>query len=489
MDFADVKFEEELTPFEYMMFRADLDTRSRTSLMFIETLDEVPDIDRLRTQVDRTTRVAYRLRQHVVAPLVPLAPARWVIDPDFDLDYHFRRIALPQQGGLRALLDFAAVLHATPLDPGRPLWEVTLVENLQNGDAKAALLWKFSHTVTDGVGGMVLDSMIHQESRDFDHGPMPLVPVPEDVSAMDLTRGAVRRAPLTLVRGSAKRAGGLLNLTRHSLRHPVLSTSAVTGKVAEIRRLVGPPAVEPSPLLRRRSLNHRFDALDFPFADLRASAKAHECSVNDAYLAAVAGGLRRYHEAKGMPIEAMGVAMPVSIRTSGSAAGNQWSSVTLRVPIAETDVVKRMREVRAQVLTARSNSTFDPAKLVAPLVAWIPQALLAGAGTGNLGFDVQASNVPGHSSDRFIAGARILQTVPIGPLPGVAMMITMVTLSGQCSVGINYDTAAFADTDLFEAAMREGFEEVLEIGRSSKSPSPKPIANKRRTATSQGETS
>ncbi len=466
MDLAQVEFEEELSPFEYMMYRADLDTRSRTSLMFIETLDRVPEAERLRQQIERTTRVALRLRQHVVAPLVPLAPARWVVDPDFDLDYHFRRIALPGPGSFRQVLDLAAVLQATPLDPGRPLWEVTLMEGLDDGEAKAALCWKFSHTVTDGVGGMVLDHMIHQDARDPDQGPMPLRPVPEDVSAIDLTRRALRRSPVALTRGSVSRVGGAVGLAAHSARHPMSSAGALTRKVGELRRLVGSPVAEPSPLLQRRSLNHRFDALDFPLAELRAAAKAHECSVNDAYLAAVSGGLRRYHDELGVPLDALGLAMPVNIRTSETAAGNQWAAVTLRLPLAETDVARRMQEVRAQVITARTNTSLDPAQLIAPLVAWIPQRLLAGAGTGGLGFDVQASNVPGHSSDRFIAGARIIRSVPIGPLPGVALMITMVTLSGQCSVGLNYDTASFTDQERFEACMRAGFEEVLDVGRA-----------------------
>lgn len=468
MDLVNIEFDNELSAFDYMMYRADMDARSRTSLMFIETLDRIPDIDRLREQVDRASRVVVRLRQRVVAPLVPVAPARWVVDPDFSLDYHFRRVGLSGPGTFRQLLDLAQVLHATPLDLGRPLWEVTFVEGLDDGEAKAALLWKFSHTVTDGVGGMLLDQMIHQEARDPSPSPMPPLPVPQDVTPLDLTTRAVRRLPLTVVKRSVGGTTGAARLLGRAARHPVSSASSAVRVADELRKFSGAPVTEPSPLLRRRSLNHRYEALDFPLAGLRAAAKTQGGSVNDAYLAAVAGALRLYHAALGVPVEAVGAAMPVNARDASAKAGNQWSAVTIRLPVGEADVARRIQKVREQVLTARTETTINPAQLIAPLVAWLPQQLIAGTGSGDLGFDIQVSNVPGHSSDRYIAGARITRSVPIGPLPGVAMMATMVSFSGQCFVGVNYDTASFTEADLLAKSLREGFDEVLDLVTSSK---------------------
>lgn len=413
---------------------------------------------------------------------MPLGPARWVIDPDFDLDYHFRRISLPGPGSFRQLLDHAAVLHASPLDLDRPLWEVTLIEGLNNGESKAALCWKFSHSVTDGVGGMVMDQMIHQSERDLDQGAMPHVPVPEDVSSMDLALRGIKGLPLNLVRGAAGAALGAVRAARQTLSSPIQSASVAAKTLGELRKLGAPPLAPPSPLLTGRGLERRYIAIDRPFADLRAVAKAHECSVNDVYLAALAGGLRRYHERMGMPIDALGLIMPVSIRQSATqGAGNQWVAVAVRLPIAETDVVRRMKKIRAQVLNARESTTLDLANLIAPFVTWIPQALITGLGPapGNLGFDVHVSNVPGSASDRYIAGAKITRSVPLGPL-SVAMMITMASFGGRCFVGVNYDTAAVTDNEVFESSMEAGFDEVLSAGgtkkasRSAKSPKTEP---------------
>ncbi len=479
MDLPAIAFDRDLSAFDHMLYRADADAHSRTSMMFIETLDVSPDPERLRALLERATRGFPRLRQRVVAPMVPITPARWVVDPDFDLDYHFRRIALPGPGTFRQLLDLAATLHASPLDLGRPLWEVTLVDGLQTDDAQAAILWKMSHTITDGVGGLVLDRLIHDESREPADLPMLPLPSPEDLSSLELTRSGLRGLPRALVGGSVSRGARLVGAAARAARHPVAAASATASTVGEVRKLVGPAVAEPSPLLQRRSLNRRFEAIDFELSDLRATAKAHGCSVNDAYLAGVAGALRRYHDELGVPVDAIPLAMPINVRSAGSdGAGNQWSAVTLPLPLAEQDLERRLHTIREHVLTARSGSTINPGRLVAPLLAWVPQGILAGNGSGALGIDVQASNVPGHPSDRYSAGARITRSVPIGPLPGVAMMITMVTLAGRCFVGVHYDTAAVREPELFARGLAEGFAEVTEPPRAAAPRRPRTTTSK-----------
>lgn len=466
-----IEWSGELTSFEYMMFRADVDSHSRTSIVQIETLDTVPEWDRLRYELDRASRVALRLRQHVVAPLLPLTPARWVVDPDFDLDYHLRRISLPAPGDFRQLLDLAQVLHAAPLDLGRPLWELTLVEGLNDGDGKAALIWKMSHAITDGVGGMLLDSVIRTGEREPERGPLPQVPVPEDVSPIDMTRRAVRRLPITLVGGAVKLVG--------RARDPGATLRSAAHVLGSLRKMAAPVA-PPSPLLRRRSLNRRFDAFDVPLSALRDAAKAHGFSVNDAYIAAVGGAMRHYHEQLGVPVDVIALGMPISIRAAdGLNAGNQWTAATIAAPVAEADPVKRMRAVRELVLHARAESTSNPMGLIAPVLAWMPQQLMSGLGGGSVGLDIQASNVPGAPAPRYLAGAKVLRNVPIGPLPGVAMMLTMMSQAGRCYVGAHYDTAAFTDSELLEVSLRRGFDEVIAVGTAKKPPPTKKASQRR----------
>lgn len=451
----------ELSAFDYMMFRADMDTRTRTTIMQIETLDVVPDWELLRSELDRASRIALRLRQRVVAPIVPLAPARWVVDPDFDLDYHVRRIQLPGSTTLRQLLDFAQTMFHVPLDANRPLWEVVLIEGLDEDGMKAAMIWKLSHATIDGVGGAALDQLIRSDVRDPGQRTMPPVPIPEDLTPLELTQKAFRGLPVRLV-GTMLRGGRkLAELGTRALREPADAIAEATRLVNSVRHTVS-SETEPSPLLRGRSLQRRFDTHMLPLQPLRNAGRSHGCSTNDAYLAAIAGAMRMYHEGLGVPIESISLAMPINIRAdSDPAGGNQWSSAKLALPVAERDPVTRMKAIRQMVITARSDAGLNLMALVSPIVAWVPSALLSGAGGGSVGIEIQASNVPGSPVARYLAGAKIIRTIPIGPLPGVAMMMTMMSQDGQLHLGINVDPAAFTDHELLMNSIRAGFDEVV----------------------------
>lgn len=462
MDVGAIEWDDELSPFDYMMFRADADPRSRTTIMTVEMLDEVPDRAAFRHSLERATRIVPRLRQHVVAPMVPVASARWVIDPDFDMDYHLRWISLPSPAGLREVLDLSQTAQATPLDQHRPLWEVTVIEGIDEGDARAALVWKLSHAVTDGIGGMILDRIIRSEERHGEPEPMPPIPTPEDVTALELTRSAARKMPTSILKHGLRAASKGLGVVGKAVSDPGGAAEEALAAVSNVAKLNLSPPAEPSPLLAGRSLQRKILAYDLPLSALRGAAKAHGFSVNDAYLAALGAALGRYHDVMGVPVSSVPLAMPVNIRSSGdSGISNNWASAMLALPTDQPDPVRRMQQVREQVLTARTGSSIDPAKLIAPLAVWMPEALIAGVGSGTLGIDIQASNVPGHPADRYIGGAKILSNVPIGPVPGVALMATMVSQAGHCYVGVNLDTAAITDTDAFAEALAWGFDDVL----------------------------
>jgi diacylglycerol O-acyltransferase / wax synthase len=477
MDNDEFTWSTELSAFDYMLFRADSNARSRSSIMTIELLDVAPDWDRLRNEVERASRIAVRLRQRVVAPLVPLTAARWVIDPDFDVDHHLRRVRLPEPATRRALYDFCAVLHSSPLDPTRPLWQLTLVEGLDDEQADAALVLIISHAVTDGLGAAALDRALRSDGRDPDLGPMPPVPVPEDLSSVAMTRDAVRMLPLRAAVGGVRRVRGAVQGVRQAVRDPAGTLSGVLKVVDSVRKVAGSGA-EHSPVLRRRGLGRRIEAYDLPLEDLRAAGRACGCSLNDAFVAAACGVLRRYHEALGVPVKTISMTMPVNVRAADDiqGGGNQWAVTTYTAPVAEPDPVSRMLEVREVVLTARSDSTTNLGTIIAPLSAWVPVEVAAGL-TG--GTDVQISNVPGSPGERYIAGSRVVGMVPVGPLPGVAMMITLVSLDARCHIGINYDTDSIVDHDLFAECLHAGFDEVVAAGRQK----PEPATPRRRRTT------
>jgi WS/DGAT/MGAT family acyltransferase len=456
---------DELSPLDYLLHRGEARPQTRSAFLGVEILDRPADWARLREAMDRASRVVIRMRQKVVVPSVPVTPARWVVDPDFDLDYHLRRVALPAPGTLRQLLDLAEVILASPLDLERALWEAVYVEGLDGG--RAALLSKFSHAITDGVGGIELFGQVYDTERDAPPRPMPPVPIPRDVTSDDLARRGLSRLPVaTLFAGRRLLSDAVGSAGRLVLR-PSATVAEAVSFADSARRVLGPPPAAPSPLLRRRSLTARTHVLEVPLADLRAAARSAGASVNDAYLAALCGGLGRYHETLGVPVDALPLALPVSLRTADDpAAGNRFAGVTIAAPVGEPDPAERMRLIREQVIAGRNEPAIDVIGRLAPVLSLLPDPALLAITDRITPPDVQASNVPGYTQETFLAGARVERQYGMGPLPRVAMMAVLISRAGICTLTVRYDTLSFAVPDELEKSLQLGLDEVIELGRA-----------------------
>ena len=240
---------DELSPVDYLMHRGEAQPATRSAFLNVEILDSPADWGRLREAIDRASRVVIRMRQKVVVPPVPTTAPRWVVDPDFDLNYHLRRVGLPAPGTLRQLLDLAELTLQSPLDTSRALWEAIYVEDLEGG--RAALLTKLSHAITDGLGGIALFQQVYDTERDALPRPMPPIPIPRDVSGEDLVRDSLTHLPETAVSAgrrtlgrAAVTAGRLIRRSavvtaRPSARRP--ADTAVSGRCVRLSRTRSSP--------------------------------------------------------------------------------------------------------------------------------------------------------------------------------------------------------------------------------------------------------
>src|ERR1700756_1762502 len=184
---------EELSAFDMLLHRGEANPRTRSGIMAVELLDSIPEWDRFLSVFEYASRRVLRLRQKVVVPSVPTASARWVVDPDFNLNFHVRRVRVPEPGTLREVIDLAEVTVQSPLDISRPLWTATLVEGVSEG--RAAVLLHMSHAVTDGVGAVEMFAQFYDLERDPPpREPAPL-PIPQDLTANDLAREGLNRMP------------------------------------------------------------------------------------------------------------------------------------------------------------------------------------------------------------------------------------------------------------------------------------------------------
>jgi diacylglycerol O-acyltransferase / wax synthase len=465
--------DDELSPLDYLLHRGEAYPATRSAFLNLEILDGPADWGRLRDALDRASRVVIRMRQKVVVPPLPTTPPRWVVDPDFDLDYHLRRVALPAPGTLRQLLDLAEVTLQSPLDTSRALWEAVYVEGLEGGSGfRSALLTKLSHAITDGLGGIALFEQVYDTERDPEPRPMPPLPVPRDLTGEDLLRDSIRNLPQTTLSAGRRFLGGVAGAAVRLATQPGPTVTEALGFADSARRMLIPQPAETSPLLRRRSLVSRTIVLELPLADLRTAAKSVEvpgggtASVNDAYLAALAGGLSRYHEVLGVPVDAIPLALPVSLRGADDpASGNRFTGITIAAPLGEPDPAERMRLVREQVIARRGEPALDVIARLAPALALLPDEALHEVVDRIPPPDIQASNVPGYAKETFLAGARVDRQYALGPLPRVAMMAILVSRAGTCTVAFRYDTASFSAADQLEKCLQAGFDEIVEVGR------------------------
>jgi diacylglycerol O-acyltransferase / wax synthase len=456
---------EELGAVDMLLHRGEANPRTRSGIMAVEILDTTPSWDRFQAVFENASRRVLRLRQKVVVPTVPTAAPRWVVDPDFNLSFHVRRVRVPEPGTLREVFDLAEVALQSPLDISRPLWTATLVEGLAGG--QAAVMLHMSHAVTDGIGAVEMFAHIYDLERDAPpRVPAPL-PIPQDLTGNDLARAGLNRLPGNIVGGVRGALSGAMHVVGTVVRDPVSAVSGVVNYAFSGARVMSTVA-ERSPLLRRRSLTTRSEAIDIDLADLRTAAKAAGGSINDAYLAGLSGALRRYHEELGVPIQELPMAVPVNLRAEADpAGGNRFAGVMIAAPLGIEDPAERIQNIRAQMCERRDEPAIDMIGSIAPVLNLLPGPLLESVAGSVVSSDVQASNVPVYHGDTYIAGAKVLREYGLGPLPGVAMMVVLISRSGMCTVTARYDRASVTEDELFTQCLLDGFNEVLALGGPS----------------------
>ncbi|MGE5694031.1 MAG: wax ester/triacylglycerol synthase family O-acyltransferase [Candidatus Sericytochromatia bacterium] len=452
----------ELGAFDMLLHRGEANPRTRSGIMALEILDTTPDWNRFIAVFEHASRRVLRLRQKVVVPTIPTAAPRWVVDPDFNLNFHVRRVRVPDPGTMREVFDLAEVSLQSPLDISRPLWTVTLVEGLADG--RAALLLHMSHAVTDGVGAVEMFAHIYDLERDPPpREPVPL-PIPQDLTGNDLAREGISRLPFALLSGVRSAVSGAAQAVGRVLSNPVSAAEGVVEYARSGARVMSTVA-EHSPLLRRRSLSSRTEAIDMTLADIRAAAKAAEGSINDAYLAALCGALRLYHQEFGVPIDSLPVAVPVNLRADADpAGGNRFAGVMISAPLGISDPTARIQNIRTQMVKRREEPAIDMIGAVAPLIGLLPDPVVESIASAVVSSDVQASNIAVYAGDTYIAGAKVLRQYGLGPLPGVAMMVVLISRGGMATVTTRYDRASFTDDELWARCLLDGFNEVLALG-------------------------
>jgi diacylglycerol O-acyltransferase len=392
----------------------------------------------------------------------------WLDDPEFDLDFHVRELALPPGGTRDKLAEQIARIVSRPLDRARPLWELYLIHGLEDG--QKAMLTKIHHALIDGLSGAEIMGVLF----DLDHaGREPPEPAPnggdrKPTEVEMLTRGLLGfpRYPLRMIR-SLPRA--LPNLDES----PVFSGLPGAGTVAKVAdRLTRRLGNRETGLLSRTnykapktrfngriSPHRRFAFGQLDLDEVKDVKNKHGCTVNDVVVSICAGAVRSWlldHD--DLPPDPLVVQVPVSVRTDEEMGtyGNRIMLMSAPLFTNEPDPLRRLDRTGAALAAMKERHRALPADLLQDTNHFIPPAVFARAaratfaistsGRGRPTWNLVVSNVPGPQFPLYCAGARLVANYPVSVITdGMGLNITVMSYCGHMDFGIVADRDQMPD--------------------------------------------
>ena len=403
-----------------------------------------------------------RYRQKVRFVPLELGRPMWVDDPHFNLGYHLRHTALPAPGGDDELRNLVGRLMSQQLDRTKPLWEMWIVEGLEDGHW--AMVSKVHHCMVDGVSGTDLLTVV------LDHDPSPARPEPDawepapEPSDMQLITDALRErviSPYEQVR---------------SLRSGLRGPRAVRNQLRDVGKgvLSLVSAVRGAP---QTSLNgpigphRRWNWARSTLADIKIVRTGLGGTVNDVVLTAITQGFRDLLLSRGESVEGREVTtlVPVSVRTQGERGtyNNRVSAMFAGLPVGIGDPVERLTSIRQQMDGLKESKQAVAGEVLTSLTGFAPPMLLA-VGTrvasraSQRNVNTVTTNVPGPQFPLYIAGRQMLEAFPFVPLAGgVRIGVAIFSYNGMMNFGVTGDYDAAPDIAVLCRGIEDGMGELV----------------------------
>jgi WS/DGAT/MGAT family acyltransferase len=420
-------------------------------------------LDSLRMRLHLVPR--YRQRLHV--PPAGTGRPLWIDDPTFNLEYHVRQTALPQPGTEDQLLRLTGRIFSQQLDRARPLWELWIVEGLDDGGF--ALISKTHHAMIDGISGVDIAQVLFDLSpvpADVDHPDEAWQPAPEPSPAQVLAAGAVGLLRSSL-RGTVQAAG--------ALRDPGAALHAAREAAEGLGEIVWAglnPAPE-TPLNVAIGPHRRYAVVRGDLRDFKAVKNTFGGTVNDVVLAVVSGALREWLHGRGVRTEGLELRalVPVSIRGSADrgALGNRIAAMRGPLPVYIEDPIERLDSVRGAMDDLKESKQAVGAEVLTSMQQFAPPTILAQASRLNFStrlFNLIVTNVPGPQFPLYVLGRRLLDLFPIAFLPkDHALAVAIMSYNGKMAFGLLGDYDALADIGTIADGIEASLAELVALAR------------------------
>ncbi|MDJ0878927.1 MAG: wax ester/triacylglycerol synthase family O-acyltransferase [Halieaceae bacterium] len=448
----------------------------------IEFLAELGDI--LSYDGDLRHPFGERLK---MGPLAQFGPISWEQDHQLDMDYHIRHSALPAPGRYRELFALVSRLHSTLLDRSRPLWELHLIEGLQN--RQFAMYMKTHHCAIDGASSMhLLNSM---------YSPNPNARIqysPFSQEAYEAYKEALLQARPRRVRPKESEMKAVLEVLREQLGGAVQIGKALRDYagvwLGRNTKLAAPVYKSPrTPLSQRITGARRFVAQSWDFQRVRTMSKAFDGTLNDGVLAMVSGALRRYLlDQQALPKESLTAMAPISLRAADDIdSANAVAFITANLGTAHRDPAKRMRVIQESMQAGKAQLAGMSRREVEIYTALTQLPTLLTFLTGSMdrfpAFSTVVSNVPGPRQQMYWNGARLAGLYPVSiPFDGFAANFTVVSHDKSLDFGIVACRHTMPQVQRMIDYMEESLVELEEAAGLRSKPSKRRTAAKKKPA-------
>lgn len=443
----------------------DADTHMHVSGLSVYELaplrDETGGVDFavFRNAIDDALDRIPRYRQRLRSTPLERSPV-WVDAADFDLADHLHHLSLPPPGTDAQLKETVGWIVSQPLDHGRPLWEMWLVEGV-GGGKYFSVVTKMHHCMVDGGSGVNLMQVllsVKPERKVDTAKPFAPRPPPDalDLAAFEISRRA--RTPFRLfdgLRSFATSGSGLIpNLRQRVNAFGDLLSNVLPASRTPISRV---------PLGSRR----RVDWFESPLDEITALRRRLDCSLNDLVLAIVSGAVRRYLERRGVELAGLDfrVSIPVNVRLSSESGemGNRVSSWIVSLPLAESEPLKQLAAIEHCTRALKDSKQAVAVEMLMAAAEEFPALLTLSAAALKGQISMIVTNVPGPPIPLYLLGCRALSMQPLVPLfPGVGIGVAVLSYDGTLYWGLQAEYDLVPDLERFADDLRAARESLAE---------------------------